>query len=48
MGFCLHGCKYCGASTITLEKEDPRPKNEYENEDPVKQKTVEITSSTHI
>ena len=28
MGFSLRGCKYCGASTMTLEKEDPRPKNE--------------------
>ena len=39
--------------TKTLENEDLRPKTRssfsyYENEDPVKQKAVEMRSSTHI
>ena len=39
--------------TKTLENEDLRPKTRssfsyYENEDPVKQKTVQMRSSTHI
>ena len=45
MRFC-YGC--LNTKTKTLENEDLRHKTWYENEDPVKQKTVENTSSTHI